>query len=401
MARIKSFRCLNPSCDEQFSMPFFEGCPRCKEKGINSNLYLTYELDIRPPHEIKANWKSSKGKGIWRFSDRLPDIAPENRITLEEGNTPLIPLKSLGKELGLKSLWIKDESRNPTWSWKDRMMSLAVSRALEAGAKIIAGSSTGNAGASLAAYASRAGLKSYIFACPPLFPAMKTMMQIYGAHLFIVPSRIDRFKIMEQGVRNRGWYPVTNFTEPPVGSNCFGLEGYKTLSYEIAEQLEFELPDFVVIPTSIGDGLCGIYRGFWELKELKLTSRIPKLVAVRPLHEKTVAISLGRPQESLQVRVALEESKGITCYIEEEDIILFKKELASKEGIFLEASSVVGICALKKIKLLLNSKVVVIGTSSGLKDYEIMSEHLNPPYFIGPKLEELDRVLASIQKISE
>jgi threonine synthase len=269
-------------------------------------------------------------------------------------------------------------------------MSVAVSAGLASGATAITGSSTGNAGAALAAYASRAGLPAYIFACPPLPETMQTLMQCYGCHLFTVPTREDRFKMVQAGMQARGWYPVTNLAEPPVGSNSYGLEGYKTLAFEIALSLDFALPDVLLVPTSNGDGLFGIWRGLVELNELRLCHTMPQLVAVRPEQADTAAFSLGRPPEALQVTLALQATQGYTCFIPEAEIMTMQLRLAQQEGLYLEAASVVGLCALDQIDLPGEARVVVIGTSSGLKAPQATQALLPAVSAIEPTLAALD-----------
>ncbi|RME49439.1 MAG: pyridoxal-phosphate dependent enzyme [Caldilineae bacterium] len=384
-----AFRCVH--CETDYPQPHFTGCPRCREKGVYANLYAVYPPDGRPAGQIRAAWRAADaGAGVWRFADRLPDIPPAHRLSLGEGNTPLLPLKRLGASLGLPHLWLKDESRNPTWSWKDRLMAVAVSAGRAAGATAIAGSSTGNAGASLAAYAARGGLPAYVFAVEPVPPPMRALMQSYGARLYTVPTREDRFALVQAGMAERGWYPVTNLTEPPVGSNPFGLEGYKTLAFEMALALDFALPDVVVVPTSNGDGLFGIWRGLVELRELGLCEAVPSLVAARPAQKETVAFSLGRPPEALQVRRALRETGGQTCFVPEEEIIAMQVRLAKEEGLYLEAASVVGVCAAVQLHLPPKTRVVVVGTSSGLKDPATTLRHLPPARAISPRLAAVE-----------
>ncbi|MFQ5578672.1 MAG: pyridoxal-phosphate dependent enzyme [Anaerolineae bacterium] len=384
MPEITAFRCVN--CGTDFTEPHFTGCPRCRQAGTPANLYPLYPPDPRSPDAVKADWASGKGPGVWRFADRLPHIPAACRLSLGEGNTPLIPLPRLGRALGPVELWLKDESRNPTWSWKDRLMAVAVSAGLAAGATAVAGSSTGNAGASLAAYAGRGGLPAYIFATAPLPEPMRALMQSYGARLFTVPTREDRFKLVQQGMARRGWYPATNLSEPPVGSNCLGVEGYKTLAFEVALALNFAMPDAIVVPTSNGDGLFGMWRGLAELQELGLARRAPRLVAARPAQKETVAFSLGKPPEALQVTLALKQSNGQTCFVPEDEIIAMQLRLAQTEGLYLEAASVVGLCALAQLTLPASSRVVVVGTSTGLKDPAATLRRLPPPPAIEGRL---------------
>jgi threonine synthase len=395
MPEIIAFRCVNAQCQTDYHQPYFSGCPRCLQAGIHANLYAVYADDPRSPQQIKATWLADRSAGIWRFADRLPDITPAYRLSLGEGNTPLVTLPGLAQKLGWQQVWLKDESRNPTWSWKDRLMAMAVSAGLAAGATAIAGSSTGNAGAALAAYAARAGLPAYIFATAPLPDTMRVFMQSFGAHLFVVPTRDNRFDMVRLGMAERGWYPVTNLSEPPTGSNSYGLEGYKTLAFEIGLDLDMVMPDLILVPTSNGDGLFGIWRGLVELQSLGLTNKMPRLMAVRPAESATSAFSLGRPPESPQVQLVLEETRGQTVFIPETEIIAMQLMLAATEGLYLEAASVVGLCALKQLDPASAERVVVVGTSSGLKDPATTAQFLPPIPQIEPTLAALDQALSS------
>ena len=172
--------------------------------------------------------------GIWRFSDLFPIENPSNFISIGEGNTPLVPLPRVAKEAALKKVFAKDEIRNPTFSYKDRFCALATAKALDFGAKATTICSTGNHGASAAAYASRAGLDCYVFTVSYTSQNMTTMMGVFGAKLVATPAFEDRWVLMQEGVRRYGWFPIGNFTVPPTG-NPYGVEGYKSLSFEIVE----------------------------------------------------------------------------------------------------------------------------------------------------------------------
>lgn len=176
-------------------------------------------------------------------------------------------------------LYIKDETRNPTWGHKDRLNAVLINKALELGAPGIIYASTGNNGASGAAYAAKANLPCIVLTVKGVNPTMETFMQAYGASIIGVKSVLDRWKVLREFVEKLGWYPATNYTIPIVGSNPWGIDGYKIIAHELYQQMP-ELPDKIVVPICYGDGLFGIMKGFEELKEMGFVNRIPKMVAV-------------------------------------------------------------------------------------------------------------------------
>ncbi len=201
---------------------------------------------------------------------------------LGEGNTPLVPLARAGDRIGLSRLYFKDESRNPTWSYKDRLAVVAVNRAVQRGAETLVVSSTGNHGAAVAAYAARLGLDCVVLTLKSVPTAMKVLMQSYGARVVAFSEPGDRWTVMRAGVEERGWVPMSGYATPPSGSNPFGVDGHKTIAYELYQQLDGQLPDVVVAPVAYGDALVGMVRGFEDLCALGLAERLPRMVAGEP-----------------------------------------------------------------------------------------------------------------------
>ena len=277
-APVLGLQCLR--CRARYSEPrLFGGCPRCREAGVAVN--LTVEYDLAPLAGIAPDSFHSTSRGLWRFAGLLP-VRPARPVTLDEGATPLVHLERLGARLGLPKLYAKDESRNPTWSYKDRLCALAVNHAVAIGARVITISSTGNHGASTAAYAARAGLPCVIFTLASVPDTMKVLMQAYGAAVVECPTSESRWALMRQGVEKLGWYPTSGFVMPPVGSNPWGIEGYKTIAYEVAEGLAWTAPDLVVVPSAYSDGLYGIWKGWSELAQLGLVKQAPRMIAAEP-----------------------------------------------------------------------------------------------------------------------
>src|SRR5262245_23966024 len=232
-ARLVGLQCLR--CRGRFPGPrLFTGCPRCRAQGVAVN--LTVEYDLAPLAGVTPDRFAPAGRGLWRFRHLLP-VRSAQPVSLGEGATPLVHLERLGRRLGLSRLFAKDESQNPTWSYKDRLCAVAVTHAVEQGARVITISSTGNHGASTAAYAARAGLPCVIFTLASVPETMKTLMQAYGAAVVACPTSESRWALMRQGIERFGWYPTSGFVVPPVGSNPWALEGDNTIAYEIAEDL--------------------------------------------------------------------------------------------------------------------------------------------------------------------
>lgn len=322
-------------------------------------------------------------RGVWDFHALLPvdrDIAP---VSIGEGNTPLVPLPYVAEGRG--PLFLKDETRNPTWSHKDRAMTVAVAAGRAFGFRTVVGASTGNAGAALAAYAARAGMRCVMFTGTDVPPTMQTLMQAYGAMLHLVAGPSSRRGLAKICLERYGWWPGTNVTDPPVGSNTYGIEGYATIAYELVRDLG-DAPAAVVVPTSYGDVLAGMWRGFQRMHTAGLCSRLPRLIAAEPANAApyapalaaaapvtiqampTAAFSIGGNTGSLQALGVLRESGGIALALDEDEIIPAQTRIARETGLYLEAASVIGVEVARRVAAETDGPVVAIGTSTGLKD---------------------------------
>jgi threonine synthase len=317
-------------------------------------------------------------------------VDAKDAVSLGEGMTPLVPARRLGNELDVRLL-IKDESRNPTWSFKDRLATVAVSAARTLGARVIASSSSGNAGAAVAAYAAAAGLPCVVFTFQSAAGPMVTQMRAYGAMVLAVRDKADRWKLLEAGVRRFGWFPTSPFFAPVVGSNPLGLEGYKTLAYEICEQLGWQSPDWCILPVCYGDALYGMWKGFDELLRLGWIDRMPRLVAAEiygsltatlaaggdslvdmPKTHDSVASSLGATQGTYQGLHAVRASKGTALQIVDEALLAWQARLATTEGLYGEPSSMAAVAAVERLRsssvIASGQTVVAVMTAGGLKD---------------------------------
>lgn len=383
MVRLECPRCRALFDDARL----FTGCPRCREQHVPVN--LTVKLDLGSLGRLKTERFPATPRGLWRFRALLP-VEGEHPVTLGEGATPLIHLERVGRRLGLRRLYAKDESQNPTWSYKDRLCAVALTHAVETGARVVTIASTGNHGASTAAYAARAGLPCVIFTLASVPGTMKTLMQAYGAAVVACPTPESRWGLMRQGIERFGWYPTGGFQIPPIGSNPYGIEGYKTLAYEVAEDLGWRAPDVMVVPSAYSDGLSGVWKGMTELRALGLVTSLPRMVAAEPYGplaaaldgdlevpapvrgEGSVAFSIASRYGTVQGLAALRESGGRGVRVTDEGIFEAQRALAREEGLFAEPSSAAALSAVLQLAgqkaIDPEQTIVLVLTSGGLKD---------------------------------
>lgn len=305
-----------------------------------------------------------------------------------EGGTPLIPSSKIGPSVGLRDLRIKNEGQNPTGSFKDRGMTLAVSRAREKGAKALVCASTGNTAASLAAYSSRAGMRSAV-----LVPSGKvaggklTQALMYGAKVLSIGGSFDRAleAVMKVAASSRDIYLLNSI-------NPYRIEGQKTAAYELYEQLGGRVPDAVVLPVGNAGNISAYWKGFRELREWGVARKTPKMIGVQakgaaPIAEafmagrttveawsspETVAsaIRIGNPVSWMKALRAIKDSKGSCLEVSDDEILRAQADLAAKEGVFVEAASAAPVAALKHLgdELDPDATVICVATGSGLKE---------------------------------
>ena len=220
-------RCMHQVSEEEA----FWGCAPCRQEGLPVNVHPAYDLNRSVPDEPRS------ASGIFRYQSLLPVKEQSLPVSLGEGSTPLLHLAELGAGIGLDNLFIKDETRNPTLSYKDRLAAVAVNHARESGASTVVVATTGNHGAAVAAYAAAAGLACVILTLESVPVEMKVLMQVYGAKVVALSSGPERWKLMRSAVNEFGWTPMSGLADPPLGSNPFGIDGYKTIAYELVEDL--------------------------------------------------------------------------------------------------------------------------------------------------------------------
>ncbi len=412
MFEVTGLKCLR--CDTVFpSKTLFNGCPRCSTTSLNSNVNVVYEVD---KNMSPASSLSLDDRSMWRYRTFLG--VQKGEVSLGEGLTPMIMCESLASELGVDTLYLKNESMSPTCSYKDRLASASVTRAIHERAIGVATSSTGNHGASTAAYAARAGFDCIIFTVKSIPEAMRFQMLALGAMLVATDNYKDRWHLLRYCVEELGWYSTGNFSNPPVGSSPYGIEGYKTIAYEIAETLDWNAPDVVVMPVAYGDGIRGVFKGFQDLVAVGWIPRIPRMVAVETGGSLTMAINKGldsapelsigpsvalsihTPASSFQALKTIRDSGGTAVHICDSEILHAQKNLGFQEGIFIEPASaavIAGIAHLAREGGIAGGETVVgVLTSTGLKYPQIVSEYCGEIPVIGPDPTDLKPVLENV-----
>ena len=402
---IRGYRCT--VCGKFFTPEEAElTCPICGEKGI---LDVEYDYEALKKVLTKEYFQNNRDYSMWRYAPMMGIEDTHINKMLRIGWTPLVKSYNLSKELGLKELYIKDDGLNPSGSSKDRASGVAVLKAIEAGAKVIACSSTGNAASSCACHAAHMGLPAVIFV-PKRAPIGKlTQISLYGATLVIVDGDYKAaFKLSKEAISKYGWYNRN------AAINPYMVEGKKTVSLEIAEQLSFKPTDWVCV--SVGDGCTvgGVYKGFYELQQLGLIEKVPRILGVqsegcepfviasrehRPLQEceeNTLAdsIAVGIPRNPLKALRAIEKSNGAWISVPDSEIIAAMSQLGRTEGIFGEPAAVASLAGLKKaIKegiIKKDESVTFIVTGNGLKDPNNAQKAISKPELMEPNINKLD-----------
>ncbi len=408
MKYVKNFECT--VCHKIYDKnELIYTCKECGEKGI---LDINYDYDEIKKIVNKAYFKNNTDFTMWRYKDLMSIKDTDFSKSLKVGWTPLYESNILKEELGLKALYIKDEGLNPTASLKDRASAVAVVKAMEENAEVISCSSTGNAASSLAGNAARMGLKTVIFV-PKRAPQGKlAQLLVYGAKVISVDGDYkDTFKLSKDAINHFGWYNRNAAINPHL------VEGKKTVALEIAEQLDFNITDWVSV--SVGDGctIGGVYKGFFDLFSIGLIDKIPKILGVQsdgcspfytafaegcPLveaDENTIAdsIAVGIPRNPVKAQNAVSKSGGTWITVSDKEILKAMKNLGSKEGIFGEPAGVAGfagvINALQQGIIKNTDSVTVIVTGNGLKDTVNALKAVGKPIILKPDLHELIKYL--------
>lgn len=373
---LGGFSCIR--CATELAIgDYFEGCPFCLARGEPSTVKSSFR---QWPNALSDPARTD----MTRYAAWLPYTS---WVSLGEGGTSCVSFPELADDVGAAAVFIKNEGQNPSGSHKDRVNCLAVARALDVGATRIVAASSGNGGASLALYAAAAGLECCIVTTPSLSPVHKRAITMTGARIVTASDSLERWRLVAEMVREQGWFPATNYLDPPVGSNPFGLDGLKTVAFEIFEALGAGKMDAVLVPTSRGDLIWGLHEGFSQLKAIGLTNSLPRLFAVEPFPrisrvlggEKitgsfpgtTALVSIGGSTVTYQAVEAIRATGGGAVAVDDEMVVRDQARLA-RHGCYMELSSAATLTGLELLladgTIASEDSVVLIATSNGYKD---------------------------------
>lgn len=363
--------------------------------------------------------------GVWRYHGYLPDVEPPHRITLGEGETPLLELARLGADLGASRLYVKHEGINPSGSFKDRPTAVGLSVSLEFGIDTAVVSSTGNAGAAVAAYAARAGIRAIVVASAGVSLPKLAPIAAYGADVVLVDGSVsDAFWLGYEAARRWGWANLTS-----TFLNPYTVEGNKTVAFELLRQTP-AVPDAILVPVSVGPLLVGIERGYRELRELGVVDRIPRLIAVQAANCAPIveAFEAGReavdawpgPAQTLAGGIAdpltgyendatyalrvIRDTDGFAIACSEQEIAHAAVALARREGVFAEPTGAVSVAgarkALERGLLEPDELIVCVVTGHGLKQAASAPAPGGALQAIEPSLDALDQALRRREVVS-
>jgi threonine synthase len=398
---IRCFECGKPTKDEKL-----DACPRCG--GL-----LDVKMDLSGLEGKGTKRLGQAPLGVWRYAPFLP-VEASKAVSLLEGGTPLYDCRALAQELGMERLFVKYEGANPTGSFKDRGMTVGVSKAVELGCKVVGCASTGNTSAALAAYAAKAGL-----GCVVLLPSGKVALgklaqaMFYGAKVISIDGNFDdALNVVRQLAREGHLYLLNSI-------NPFRPEGQKTVAFEMVEQLGLKVPDAIVLPVGNAANIWAVYKGLSEWMEVGLIDRMPRLIGVQaagsnPIatafrqgkrdfvpeeHPETVAtaIRIGNPASGRKALKAIYDTGGLATDVTDEEIIAAQKLLGKREGVGVEpasAASVAGVVKLRRQGLISkDERVVCVCTGNLLKDPDTVIKNAGQVLKAGASVDEVKRLV--------
>lgn len=397
---------------EYSSLEVVYTCRKCE--GLLSVEYDKSEI----PSGLDKTW-GRRSLSVWRYLELLPVEDKEKIVSIGEGGTSLNRCQKLSEILGLKELYVKNEGENPTGSFKDRGMTVGVTKALELGMNRVACASTGNTSASLAAYAAKAGLE-----CIVLIPSGKvafgklTQAIIHGARVIQIRGNFDEaLKIVREICLTHKVYLLNSL-------NPYRLEGQKTTAFEIRDQLSRGVPDKILVPVGNAGNISAIWKGFKELYELGLSESLPEMVGIQaegaaPIANSikqgletvmfvekpetlATAIRIGSPVNWKKAVRAIEDSGGLVETVSDNEILEAQRLLAQCEGLFVELASAASVAGLKKLVSMglidKEERVVCIATGHGLKDPDVVLRQCPKPVETEATVDSVARILSSREK---
>ena len=392
------------------------------EFGPDGIVDVVYDYDLIKRHISRESLRDNRDYSMWRYKPLLP-IEPDAAVPpLQIGWTPIYDTPRLAADLGLRRLWVKDDGRNPTASFKDRASAIAVIKAQERGAEIITTASTGNAAAALSGICASVGQANVIFVPEKAPQAKVAQLLAYGAMVMLVKGNYDdAFELCLRATDTYGWYNRN------TGFNPYMSEGKKTATLEICEQLSWQAPDRIFV--SVGDGciIGGLHKGLKDLLALGWIDHMPKMMGVQaegsnylaeawengedvltkaPIDAQTVAdsISAGLPRDRMKAMAAVKETGGAYITLTDEEILAAIPALARGSGVFAEPAGAAAYAGLVKAVdqglVSADERIVVLNTGSGLKDVAGVMKGVElsgtKAYHVAPNLEDLRRVIAEL-----
>ncbi len=407
MKNVKHAKCVK--CGK-----IYKAVPDLTNCSCGGILDIVYDYGYIKTVLTRETLAARRDYSMWRYRELLPVEETTAAPPLRVGWSPLYPAPRLAETLGIRKLFVKDDGVNPTASLKDRASSMAVAKAREAGAKVIACSSTGNAASSLAGNAAAAGLETYIF-IPSRAPKGKVaQLMTFGATVISVQGSYEEtFELSKAAIEKWGWYNRNAAINPYLS------EGKKTVGLEIMEQLGWEVPDYIAI--SVGDGctIAGLWKGLKDLYAIGLIDRLPRLISVQaegccplnraiasggdwaPMEENTLAdsIAVGVPRNADKALMAVRESNGLAVNVSDQEIMAAQKLLGQTCGVFGEPAGVTGTAGLKKLceqgVIPADAAVVSVVTGSGLKDVANAIAFCGEPVSIPNSMARLTEAFAA------
>ncbi|MBE6518626.1 MAG: threonine synthase [Thermoplasmata archaeon] len=395
-------------CGAEVDDPFVNTCPKCG--GL-----LTVKMDLEKVKEMKPVDLRKEPIGVWRYHPFMP-VDPKNKVSIQEGGTPLYPTKALGEAIGCKNAFVKFEGLNPTGSFKDRGMTIGVSHAKELGATTVGCASTGNTSAALAAYAAKAGMKCAVF-LPDGNVAMGKLAQalFFGAKVLAIDGNFDDALALARKMADERKLYLLNSINP------YRPEGQKSVLFEIMDQLSYDIPDRIILPVGNAANIWAVYKACMELKEVGWIDKIPMLTGIQaagsapvarafaakndnfePEHNPetiATAIRIGNPVSGRKALKAMYSTGGYCTTVTDEEIIAAQQLLGRKEGVCVEPASAASVAGLKKLIELgvadKDERVVCICTGNGLKDPNAIIDNCAPPIKCGNSVADVERILSN------
>ncbi|MCL2149004.1 MAG: threonine synthase [Methanomassiliicoccaceae archaeon] len=405
---MASHRVVCWDCGADVGDPYVYLCPRCG--GL-----LSVKMDLEHVKEMEPKDLMKEPLGVWRYAPFMP-VDPSHRVSIQEGGTPLYDARRLAADVGVSEAHVKFDGLNPTGSFKDRGMTVGVSRARELGAKVVGCASTGNTSASLAAYAAKADMKCAVFLPSGKVAAGKLAQALfYGAKVLSVDGNFDEaLGLAREMAEKRRLYLLNSI-------NPYRPEGQKSVLFEIMDQLGYDVPDRIILPVGNAGNITAVHKAVMELEEVGWIDKIPMLTGIQAAGAPPVArafaagkddfvpeespetiataIRIGNPVNGRRALRAMYDTGGSCTTVTDEEIIDAQRLLGKTEGVCVEPASAASVAGLRKLLSMgvidKGERVVCICTGNGLKDPDAIIQNSPPPIPCGNSVEDVERILSS------